>query len=71
MNFEAILKAKDGVTTTFQNKFVVSKNTLYISKDPGLVVSWSLVKKIGETLGLVKLMLARKLQPLVVTLDFC
>ena len=39
MNFEAILKAKDGVTTTFQNKFVVSKNTLYISKDPGLVVS--------------------------------
>ena len=34
-------------------------------KDSGLVVSWSLVKKIGESLGLVKLRLARKLQSLV------
>ena len=34
-------------------------------KNSGLVVSWSLVEKIGETLGLVRLRLARKLQPLV------
>ena len=33
-------------------------------KDSGLVVSWSLAKKIGESLGLVKLRLARKLQSL-------
>ena len=36
-------------------------------KDSGLVVSGSLVKKIGESLGLVKLILARKLQSLVST----
>ena len=37
-------------------------------KDSGLVISGSLVKKIGESLGLVKLMLARKLQSLVPSL---
>ena len=39
-------------------------------KDSGLVVSWSLVKKIGESLGLVKLRLARKLQSLISTYQF-
>ena len=39
----------------------------YNMKDPGLAVSWSLVKKMGESLGLVKLRLARKLHPLVVS----
>ena len=46
----------------------LSTKNMYCS---GLVVSWSLVKKNGETLSLVKLMVARKLQPLVPTCKKC
>ena len=45
-------------------------NSLSSKKDSGLVVSWSLVKKIGESLGLVKLRLARKLQSLLGVVDY-
>ena len=43
----------------------------YYKKDSGLVVSWSLVKKIGESLGLVKLRLARKLHSLLSIYVLC
>ena len=53
-------KKKVGRPKKWRNK---SKYVHY----PGLVVSWNLVKKRGETLDLVKLRLARKLQSLSLT----
>ena len=58
------------ITTTGSSTNFLSPNSNgqgYNIKDPGLVVSWSLVKKMSETLDLVKLRLARKLQPLLDT----
>ena len=57
------IRRNDKDSNEIENRYTCS----ILKKYPGLVVSWSLVKKNGETLGLVKLRLARKLQPLVFT----